>query len=208
MPNSSPHSSFTRPRLEAGSLPEKSVSGNGLRSIQAADCARPRLWPDSRLDRPVAAGIQGKFAFPRPHPSVEPNCRLLPARHSLPWNPDPNVQLQKSHSPPVLPPRGFQKNALNDKKRAGCCVSRSSDRESVACQLYPTHFRRCAHSLQRFYGSSTQSLVPMVFDEEVRFSAPGVRQRPALHSRGEGEESSQCSNSALSRFCSFRQVWP
>ena len=135
MPNLSPHSSFTRPRLEAGSLPEKSVSGNGLRLIQAAECARSRLWPDSRPDRPVAAGIQGKFAFPRPHPSVEPNRRLLPARHGLPRNPDLNAQIQKSHSPPVLPPRGFQRNAYDDKKRAGCCVSRSSALESAVSPL-------------------------------------------------------------------------
>ncbi len=133
-----------------------------------------RQTPDwiARLRRP-----QRNNRKPRPHPSVEPNRRLLPARHGFFRYPDPEVQVPNSHTSPVHLRREFRKNALNDKKRAGCCVSRSSGLESVACRLYPARFRRRAHSLQRFYGSSTQSLPLVAFAGEVRFSAPGAWQR-------------------------------
>ena len=55
--------------------------------IRAADHARPRLWPDSMLDRPAAAGLYEKIIIPRPHPSPESNCGLLPARRGLPPEP-------------------------------------------------------------------------------------------------------------------------
>jgi hypothetical protein len=101
--------------------------------------------------------------------STQPSLRTL-ARNSI-------FRGGAKHFAPIPP--GSPENAYHDKKRAACCVSRSTATGDTGIGGKSRDFRRLCNPLQSIYGSCTPILLLLISAGTVTFSAPGAPRRDA-----------------------------